>query len=180
MAMDIMLEGIDVNSKEAEIYSDGFFVGQGHIFGPNSGTRKSIVNIAEKHKIDAKEFKVLFRDYKKEVLTRYKNYSVKEIENLPPVDRSKIKLGIECEFVLDTEDVIWLKDFSDKLIKSVETKDKYQQIVEKARKIKPFGNLHDALNDYEYDCYDALPSLRVLSAICEKALELGVNLKVTR
>jgi hypothetical protein len=178
MAMTIELEGIDSNSKEAEIYDYPILLGRGRVIGPNSDDRRSIVNVAERHGIDAKKFKVLFRDYKPEVLIQYKGCSVTEIERLPPRERANVMLGTVNEFVFNKNDIIWLREFSRRLTKEIVEKDDLRSITKKADTVKGGGNLHDVLTDYEYDVAEAESSLGVVLAICEKALELGVNLKV--
>jgi hypothetical protein len=179
MAMIIELEAFDKNSKEAEIYDYPILIGSRQVVGPNSDDRRSIANVAERHGIDAKKFKVLFREYKPEVLAQYKDYSVKEIECLPPKERVKVMLGTVNEFVFNKQDIKWLRDFSKKLINEIAEKDDILGIIKKADAVKQGGNLHDVLTDDEYDTAEAESSLGGVLAICEKALDLGVNLRVT-
>jgi hypothetical protein len=177
MATTLYLQGVDRESKDAELYSNDILVGHGSISGPKGYMARYIAEIAEQHGIDAKRFMVIFRVYKMEVLTLYKNSTVMELEKLPREERSKIHLGTETEYEIKKKDIEWLREFSKELIEKIERGDNYEKIKKKAYSHKPNESIRDVLSDYEYKCFEVWGYLKPLLAICEKALELGVDIK---
>jgi hypothetical protein len=173
--MSNILELIDDNGKrvEVQIYPCGPF---GWACGHWSAQYRYIAEIAEKHKMDAKKFLVIFGYYKPVALTDYKDLTVKEIDNTRDL-RVKIFSGSSEDVIINKPDIEWLIDFSKRLMKEMEEKDNIKEIFRKAETVKGGGNLHDVLNDYEYKCDDAYPCLQGFIDIGKKALELGAKIR---
>jgi hypothetical protein len=177
MSTMLSLKGIDRTSKEAEIYSDNIWVGCGYIRGLDGGDFVNISAVAGEFKVDMKKLSVIFKYYKEDILSLYKNLSFEELEHLPREQWSKIRLGTVKQFDLNKYDIIWLRDFSKQLIKAIDENEDIPGIWKKISSQKHVGNVHDVLNEYEYKCYNAYGILKPLLALCEKALELNVDIE---
>jgi hypothetical protein len=177
MSTGLFLQGTDKKIKETEICVEGYIVGHGHVVGPKHQDRRHIAEIAEKHGMASKEFLVIFREYKKEVLSDYKNCTLEELDKLPRTEKNVIRRS-EVEFTLQQKEIKWLCDFTKKLIEEMEKKDNIDEINKKVLNLGPNGNLHDILTEYEYKCHNTWGYINLINSICEKALELGVNIEV--
>lgn len=83
------------------------------------------------------------------------------------------------EFILESEEIKEIRDFSKKAIPKIEKAVNIGEIHKKMEKVPHLEIVYKYIDKFEVDCYDARAHLMSLLAFCEKALELGVKLRVS-
>lgn len=164
MGKYMWLYGIDSESEDAYVELDsGVKI---RSVRANAGKIYEISETLNKLGLDTNEFLRIFRVYDDEYF-----------RSLSSEEQTKL-LREASEFIIDTEDIKRLRDFCKEAIKRIEESVNLEEVRKEMDKV-PYGeSLYDYIDKFKIDCYDARGALKVMLAMCEKALELGVKILV--
>lgn len=173
MGIGIWLEGY-LHAKDPKdpkwIIDNGTVQYEGWISWGTSSTTITVAETLEKLGMDPTEFLKLFRLYwlRNDV---FKKLSDEE-------RKRRIREGEE-EFIWELKDIKKMKEICEQAIRKIEDNINLEEISEKIKKIPHFGKIQDYIEEFEYKCRDSWGSLKPLLAICNRALELKVRLRVS-
>ncbi len=112
-----------------------------------------------------------------EFLKIFKVYEDEYFKTLSSEEQTEL-LRKASEFILEPEEIKKIRDFSKKAITRIEKAVNIEEVHKKMEKVPHLESVYKYIDKSEVDYYDARAHLMSLLAICEKALGLGVKLRV--